>query len=141
MSSLYVRDTLRGWCMDPGLGLMLPFFDTVNVEVKPPAPRWATVVFVSANNTPTTYCGGMEERGSFDYVALGVAGIGDRDLIAAAEHDVEILLQQSDPDGRFSLLWPSPPQDYLQAGSTPWYTVSMVVDYVFEHSRAALSSR
>jgi len=133
MSSLYVRDTVRGW-LKSASGIVLPFFDTINAEVDPPllnAP-WSTLVFVSANSTKITYCGLMEERGTFDFVALGQAGVGDRDLIAAAENDVAILLAQIDAPHRLTLLRATPPEDFLQAGSTPWYTVSMVIDYLYE---------
>lgn len=132
MSSLYVRDLVRGWSQDAGLGLVLPYVETVNVETDPRVPSWFTLAWVSAQATRITYCGSMEESGSFDFIALGKPGIGDRELLAAAEHDVAILLAQADPTGRLTLLRASPPQDFLQGGSVPWYTVSMVIDYLYE---------
>lgn len=130
MSSLYVRDTVRGWCRDAAM--QLPFLDTVNFEEKPPAPMWSTVSFVSAQTATTSYCGGIEERGVFDFIALGTGGVGDHDLIAAAEHDVALLLQQADPAHRLTLLRTSPAQDFLQAGGVPWYTVSFIVEYSYQ---------
>lgn len=130
MSSLYVRDTLRDWMTDAAM--QLAFDDTINLEVarKDQAP-WSTLVFVSALSQRATYCGDFHESGTFDFVALGPVGVGDRDLIAAAEHDVALLMQQVDPTGRLTLLRASPPEDFLQGGSTPYYTVSMVIDYLY----------
>lgn len=133
MSSLYVRDTLRAWMAGPGM--TLPFFDTINIEQaqqRDAQTPWSTLVFVSALTQRMTYCRTFEESGSFDYVALGPPGVGDHDLIAAAEADVALLLQQVDPLGRLTLLRASPPEDFLQGGSTPYYTVSMVIDYLYE---------
>jgi hypothetical protein len=130
MSSLYVRDMVRDWCRDPEMSL--PFLDTVNFEDKPPAPMWSTVSFVSAQTATTSYCGGIEERGIFDFIALGTGGVGDHDLIEAAEHDVALLLQHVDPAYRLTLLRTSPAQDFLQAGGVPWYTVSFIVEYVYQ---------
>lgn len=135
MSSLYVRSMARGWCSD--IDMTLPFLDTVNTEADPPGPMWSTLVFVSANNTVTNYCGGMEETGTFDFIALGTAGLGDVELFTAAEHDVALLMQRADPSGRLTLLHASPPEDFLQAGSAPWYTVSMVISYSYQHPVAA----
>jgi len=132
MSSLFVRDTVRGW-LTSAPGLVLPYVDTVNQEVNPPilgAP-WATLAFISATSQTISYCGLVEERGTFDYIALGPPGKGDRQLIAAAENDVAILLAQVDPAARLTLLRASPPEDFLQGGSVPWYTVSMVIEYQY----------
>jgi hypothetical protein len=134
MSSLYVRDTLRGWLRDPALGLVLPFIDTVNVEADAPKigarVPWATLNFVSSFSETISYCGHIEERGSVDYIALGTAGVGDRELIAAAEHDVAIVLAQL--DRYLTLREATPPDDFVQAGSVPWYTVSMTINYTYE---------
>lgn len=129
MSSLYVRNTVRGWCRDPAM--RLPFIDTVNVEESPPGPQWSTLAFVTSQSQTASYCGHMAEQGSFDYIALGVAGIGDLELIEAAEADVALLLQKIDPLGRLTLLRASPPEDFLQGGSSPWYTVSCVISYSY----------
>jgi hypothetical protein len=132
MSSLYVRDLMADWMVNTP-GLVLPYVDTINREVSPKqGTPWATLSFVSALTQKITYCGHMEERGTFDYIALGQAGIGARDLIAAAEHDLALVMQQADPGGRLTLLQHTPPEDFLQGGSVPWYTVSMIVDYLYE---------
>lgn len=134
MSSLYVRDLLADWMANTP-GLTLPYVDTINREVSPQQPvPWATLSFVSAIAQTITYCGHMEERGTFDYIALGQPGIGGRNLIAAAEHDLALVMQQADPGGRLTLLHHTPPEDFLQAGSVPWYTVSMIVDYLYEQA-------
>jgi hypothetical protein len=132
MSSLYVRDTVRGW-LTSAPGLVLPFVDTVNREANPQilgAP-WATLAFMAPASQPISYCGLVEERGTFDYIALGPPGKGDHDLVAAAENDVAVLLQQVDPAGRLTLFRASPPDDFLQGGAVPWYTVSMVIEYQY----------
>lgn len=137
MSSLAVRDKLRAWVADPAM--TLPFHDTINVEANPPVGvAWCTLSFVSASATRINYCGGIEEVGTFDFIALGMGGTGDRELIAAAEHDVALLLQQIDPDHRLTLLHASPPEDFLQGGSVPWYTVSMVISYMYEQPAVAV---
>lgn len=131
MASLYVRETVAQWLTLPGM--TLPYVDTINREQDPQHPvPWATLMFISGVTSTVTYCGGMEERGAFDYVALGRAGIGSHDLIAAAEHDLALLMQQNDPNGRLTLLHASPPEDFMQGGSVPWYTVSMIVEYLYE---------
>lgn len=128
MSSLYVREKVRGWLTSTP-GLQLPFFDTVNADETPTVEQWATVAFVTSATEPLDYCGGVEERGTFDYIALGKPGTGDAQLLAAAEHDVALLMQQADATGRLVLQRVSAPEDFFQAGAVPWYTVSVSVDY------------
>jgi hypothetical protein len=128
MSSLYVRNLVRNWLSDSAM--RLPFVDTINTEETPPGPQWSTVAFVNANTTVMTYCGTMAETGVFDFIALGKPGIGDRDLLEAAEEDVARLLAMWDPNKRLSLLRATPPVDFIQ-GSTPWYTVSMSIEYAY----------
>ena len=129
MSSLYVRDTVRGWCRDSAM--RLPFVDTINTEVNPTVPMWATLAFVTGATQKMTYCGTMVEAGVFDYIALARPGLGDHDLLDAAEEDVARLLASWDPERRLTLLRASAPQDFLQGGSTPWYTVTMAIDYTY----------
>ncbi len=132
MSSLYVRDLMADW-LTTTPGLVLPYVDTINREVSPKqGVPWVTLAFVSAITQKITYCGGMEERGTFDYIALCQPGIGWRSLMAAAEHDLALVMQQRDPSGRLVLLHHTPPEDFLQGGGIPWYTVSMIVDYLYE---------
>ena len=128
MSSLYVRETVRGWLRDTP-GLILPFFDTVNQEQHPDAPAWSTLLFVNANASKVTYCGHIEERGTFDFLALARPGGGDAALLRAAEHDAAILLACG--DARLTLLHAGPPDDFLQAGGVPWYTVAISIDYFY----------
>lgn len=129
MASIYVRNLMREWCSDAAM--TLPFYDTVNREIDPRDPMWSTLSFITALTSTVTYCGGIEERGMVDFIALGKPGIGDAGLLTAAEHDVALLLAQLDPERRLTLLRSSPPEDFLQGGSVPWYTVSMVIEYVY----------
>lgn len=135
MSSIYVREQLRAWLRDPAM--VLPFFDTVNRTAHVEVPYWATLSFVSAQTQTLTYCGHVEERGIFDHIALGPAGIGDRELFEMAEHDVALLVRQLDPGNRLTLLRAGAPADFLQGGSTPFYTVSMTIEYTFEQPLTA----
>lgn len=133
MSSLYVREKVRGWLTTTS-GLLLPFVDTINREQRPTLPQWATVAFVNAATSTVTYCGGLEERGTFDYIALGAPGVGDAALLQAAEHDVALLMAQIDATGALTLLRANAAEDFLQAGGVPWYSVSMVIDYLYLHA-------
>lgn len=128
MSSLYVRNLVRGWCENTA-GLLLPFYDTVNREQNPAEEAWSTLLFMTAQALTITYCGHMEERGSFDFLALGRPGVGDALLLEAAEHDAAILLQQVDPQGHLVLLRAGVPEDFLQATAVPWYSVAITFDY------------
>jgi hypothetical protein len=127
MSRLYVRQLVRTWMADPAM--VLPFIDTINAEVTPTAPMWATVSFLPPTTARTSYCGAMVEAGVFDYIALARPGLGDSELLAAAEADVALLMAHM--DARLTLLRASGPSDFLQAGSTPYYTVSMAIDYTY----------
>lgn len=131
MSSLYVRSMVRGWCENTA-GLLLPFYDTVNREQNPDDEAWATVLFMNAQAQTITYCGHSEERGTFDFLALGRPGVGDEALLQAAEHDAALLLQQVDPAGRLVLLRAGTPEDFLQATAVPWYSVAITFDYLYE---------
>lgn len=130
MSSIYVREQLRAWMRAPEM--LLPFHDTINRVAHAPEPMWSTLAFVSAQTERITYCGHTEERGIFDYIALGTPGEGDVDLFTAAEHDCALLVNKRDPNKRLTLLRAGAPSDFLQGGSTPYYTVSMTVEYTFE---------
>jgi hypothetical protein len=129
MSSIAVREQLRAWMRAPEM--VLPFHDTINQVQHPTAPMWSTLSFVSAQTQTLTYCGHIEERGIFDFIALGVAGAGDVALFNAAEHDVAQLMARRDPGRRLTLIRAGAPEDFLQGGSTPFYTVSMTVEYFF----------
>lgn len=130
MSSVYVRDTLRSWAATSE-GLVLPFYDTVNIEQRPDVPQWATLAFIQGSTEVVTYCGAIQERGVVDYVAFGLPGAGDNDLLEAAEHDVAILLSKVDRAGRLTLLRAGPPEDFFQAQGVPWYSVSFSLDYIY----------
>lgn len=134
MASLYVRDKVTQWLKLPDR--QLAYIDTINLEEAPPHGMWSTLVFLPATTETVTYCGSTQESGQFDFVALGPAGVGSRDLVAACEHDVRQLLRQVDPDARLTLLRATTPDDFLQGGSVPWYTVSMAVAYLCEHPPA-----
>ena len=130
MASLYVRETVRDWLANSA-GMLLPFYDTINLEVAPEVPAWSTVTFVTSSALVSSYCWQMQERGTFDFLALALPGNGDADLLAAAEHDLAILMAQLDLSGALTLLQAGPPDDFVQAAGVPWYTVSMTVDYVY----------
>lgn len=137
MASLYVRDMVRSWLADPGM--TLPFVDTINREVDPQLPAWATVLFIAASVQLMTYCGDIEERGAFDYLALGKPGEGDAELLAAAEHDVALLMRQADPAARLTLVRAGAAEDFLQAGRVPWYSVSLTIEYSYIHAPALIT--
>lgn len=100
MSSHYVRTTVKNWVK----GGTVPFYDTVNVEQNPTDPIWLTLDWGIPFRTVDTFCRETTEEGTIAFVFFGNAGIGDDDLLAAAETFMDAVMLKSDTSGRLVLL-------------------------------------
>jgi hypothetical protein len=125
MASRYVRQVFRSWMSK----LATPYFDTVNLEQSPQVPQWCTLEFVSASSQRSDLCGAAEETGTVTLWFFGPAGVGDDALLAAAEADAAIVLQQIDPGGKLALLGCQPPTDTGGGGDEAAFGFSF--DYVY----------
>lgn len=127
MANLYVRNTIREWLSSS----VIPFYDTVNLEQNPQDPMWCTVDWGFSFADRTTFCNTIEEDGSFQIVYFGKPGIGDEELLEAAEKDMELLMEQIDPNYRLTLDTFSAAEDFLEEN---FYGVSFLVSYRYQRS-------
>lgn len=130
MSSLYVRQQVRGWLSDPAM--TVPFYNTINEEQAPNDPIWATVDFSYSDREVLTFCGGdVSEEGEFEVVYLGQPGTGDVALLTAAEADIKTLMAQRDPSNKLILTSRSAPDEFTQGDAQLEYGVSFFVEYTY----------
>lgn len=130
MSSLYVRQTVRGWLADPAMAT--PFYNTTNEEQAPNDAIWCTLDFGYADRERLTFCqGDISEEGEFEVVYLGRPGVGDVALLTAAEADMKTLMAQRDPSNKLILTARSAPDEFTQGDAQLEYGVSFSVDYTY----------
>jgi hypothetical protein len=125
MSSRHVRQLFRSWVAK----FTTPYHETVNTESSPQEVMWCTLEFASAFTQRTDLCNGSEEQGSVNVWFFCPAGVGDDTLLAQAEADVDLLMQQTDPSGKVALLGVQPPDD--MSGGKDEAAFVFAVDYVF----------
>jgi len=124
MSSRAVRRQVDTW-----MGLMtLPYYPTVNLEQDPTDNTWVTVDYNIPFKNKLTFCGDTLEEGTFTVAFFGQPGIGDDQLLQAAESDIAILMNQVDTTGVIRLLSFSPPIDFRQ---DEWYIIEFTIDYEY----------
>lgn len=124
MSSRYVRTKVRDWLNQGNI----PFVDTVNYEENPTDNIWSSVDWIYSNRTIDTYCGGAIEEGNFNVAFMGRPGIGDDELIAAAEAEIALLMSRVDTSGKLILLDFDPPFDFREAEH---YIVEFMISYEY----------
>lgn len=127
MSSRYVRRKVGEW-----MALMtVPYYPTVNVEQDPTDATWVTVEYNIPFNNTLTFCNNKLEEGSFTIAFFGQSGIGDDQLLTAAEADVDLFMSQVDSAGLLQLMRNSPPIDFRQH---EFYVVEFTIDYEYQES-------
>ena len=124
MASLYVRTKVRDWL---NMGTV-KHYDSTNLEINPSESMWLTAEWMYANRVADDYCGNHLEDGTFTVAFFGRPGIGDGELLASAEADMELLMERVDTSGRLVLLDYSPPIDFRE---NEFYVAEFMVNYEF----------
>lgn len=125
MSSAYVRNLVRQWVGT----LTTPFVETINVEQNPQNDLWMTVQFDQTGWDKLTYCDHFLEAGVITLSWLGKPGIGDADIIAAAEIDAALFMAKADPAHKLVITGRSAPDDFEGVG-----VPTLQVDITFNYS-------
>ena len=131
MSSFYVRSTVKTWAELPAVAAIAPFYDTINFEVIPRDDIWFTAEFEPEFDELMTVCGDINEEGLINFIFQGNPGVGDSDLLIAAETAVDEILKQADPTGDLVLGKRYAPEEYSGGTATNVYEVSVSVEYVY----------
>ncbi len=127
MSSLYVRNMVRGWAA----GSATPFYDTVNREHDPKDQVWFTIEFEVEQSSRDTYCGDESESGVIDLVFCGQPGLGDGAVLAAAEAEGKRLLLLSDATSQLCLVRAMPPEEFSAGDGDRWYRAIVGIEYQY----------
>ena len=131
MSVSYVRNLVRQWCNEAAASEGVPFYDTINRNVKPAGPVWFTVEFV-AEATEGTFCTpDLRENGFVDLVVIARPGIGDSAALGALESLVPTLMAKADPNGQLTLDSYDPVQEDSAGTADSDYRMSVVLNYSF----------
>lgn len=127
MSSLYVRNTVRGWAASSPT----PFYDTVNYEHNPRDSVWWTIEFEVELSERMTNCGDEQEQGVIELVFCGQPGNGDNAVLAAAEAEAKRLLTKSDAADQLHLVRAMPPEEFSAGDGDRWYRVVVGIEYQY----------
>lgn len=128
MSTRAVRTLARQWASE----LSVPYVDTINLEVNPEFDIWFTIEFSAYGMDKLSFCDSWQEVGSIQLDFLGLAGVGDDALLAAAEPAVRAFFQKRDPTGLLVFSGISAPDDFTPTGGTPKFGVSFVISYSYQ---------
>jgi len=126
MSSAYVRNLVRSWMPS----LSTPFVETINEEQNPDVPLWVTVQFDQTGRERITFCEQYTETGTITLSWLGRPGVGDAEVIAAAEQDAATFMGMTDPAARLVVTNRSAPDDFEGQG-VPAFQVDITFDYSY----------
>lgn len=131
MSSLYVRNTIRGW-LNNGT-LTAPFYDTINKEQNPPEESWLTVDFEVIEREKLAFCDGeWREEGEVSLMFNGAAGVGDGQLLAIAEKDVKALLANRDATRQLIITGVQGVSELSAGSARQHYQIEYVLEYEFQ---------
>lgn len=128
MSSLYVRDIVRGWLSDAAAPVK--FYDTENFEQKPSDEIWSTVEWGIGFNQKLNFCDDLMETSEFNVVVSGPMGEGDSNVLAAAESLTDYLMAQKDPAGKCLLTMNAAPETFNS--SLNYFCVSVAIEYEYQ---------
>ena len=133
MSSRVVRQAFRGWLADPAIAAICPFYETINQVENPTDDIWFTVEFNLEFSEVLTFCrGSMREDGTVSLIFETLPGVGDDQILTAAEAVAAIIQTKVDPTGRVVIRKVSPPDEFSAGGADEAeYRVIIDVDYVF----------
>lgn len=127
MSSLAVRTLADQWALADA---SLPYYPTINQQTEPTDDIWLTLEFQAYGNDLETYCGSTVERGEIILVFMGLIGIGDDTLIAAAEtYSSNYFDNNQDPAGKLVLVEKQPISDYQGNGNR--YICEIAIQYEY----------
>jgi hypothetical protein len=127
MSSLYVRNMVRGWAAL----CATPYYDTINREHNPTDPVWFTAYFEVEDSGSLTVCGDTFEEGVIDLVFCGEPGTGDAAVLAAAEADAQVFLSQFDPTRKLTIIRAMPPEEFSDGDAEPNYRAVIGLEYQY----------
>ena len=133
MASRYVRQQVKTWLADSSM--TVPFYDTINLEQNPSDDIWCTVEFGFASRERMTYCEGLiEEDGDFEVIYFGRAGVGDDDILRAAETDINTFMSFRDSSGKLLITNRSSADEFTNGDVDREYGISFSVDYIYHES-------
>ena len=126
MSSLYVRNMVRGWLP----ALATPYHDSINREATPGVDDpWLTLDFQPEYSEVSDFCRNGLEEGTIDFIFSGRAGTGDNALLTAVEADMRLIAGQVDPTGRLVIRNVEPPEEYTDGDADRYYRIVAGVEY------------
>ena len=129
MSSLYVRNLVRGWAK----ALPTPFYETVNLEQNPKDDVWLGIEFNLEFAEKTTYCDDWREEGTIELIISSKAGIGDNRALTQAEAIRTAFFSNTDPANKLVLEFAQPPQEFSGgAANERWYEIVVSVNYSYQ---------
>lgn len=127
MSSSYVRSKIRQWCGEVATAAAVPFYDTVNVNVRPSDAVWFTVSFVAEMHEGTFCAPNFIEHGFINVVFIARPGIGDTAAIEAVEDVIPALMAKS--DSKLTLINFEPVDEDSLGSADKDYRMSVAVNY------------
>jgi len=127
VSSLYVRNMVRGWAA----ASPTPFYDTINLEQKPADAVWFTAEFEVESSETLTICEAQQEEGVIELVFCGLPGTGDAAVLTAAEAEGRRLLALKDPQGKLMLKRAMPPEEFSAGDADPLYRAVVGIEYAY----------
>ncbi len=129
MSRGYVRETVRQ--MIASSGMTTTFHESINHVEIPGNEDWFTIEFNSEGTDVDTYCEDKTERGVIDFIFSTLPGGGDKNIIAAAEADIQKFMNQKDPNGKLTLLNDLAPEEFTSGSANEYYQVIIGVEYSY----------
>jgi hypothetical protein len=129
MSALYVRDMVRKWLSDTSLEV--PFYDTVNVEQNPTDRNWMTAEFQSTLRDKISFCEWREE-GEILVIFTGAPGVGDGELLSAAEKDIKTFMAFRDLTRQLTITGIQAISEYSGGSANSGYQVEVTIEYTYQ---------
>ena len=128
MTHRIVRHQIRLWAREV---FSVPFFDSINRDIAPPHDSiWATVEFDPAADTPVSFCDDILASGLADFIFAGPPGVGDEDVLAAAEDCIAKLLNRARGTST-TLAYMHQPEEFSNGTADHNYRVFIGVEYRF----------
>jgi hypothetical protein len=118
----------RGWLATVAT---VPFHDTVNRDQNPASVVWVTAEFFATSKEGMIGCAGYIETGVIDLVFMGTSGIGDTEVLAAAEGTIAAFMAMEDAAHKLTLVDYEPVREVSGGDADRWYRLGIGVTYSF----------